>query len=137
MLTSARNTLRGIVKSVRKGAVNAEIELAVGAAIVTAIVTNESADALRLSAGDPAYALIKASSVILAKQKPERISARNILTGHITQVIPGAVNAEVIIELGGAKLTAIVTNDAVKDLVLTSGDAVFAIVKASSVIIGA
>ena len=63
---SARNQLRGTVQSVKRGAVNAEVTLALaGGAVVTAVVTNDSVDALRLAEGANAVAAFKASSVIL------------------------------------------------------------------------
>jgi molybdopterin-binding protein len=64
---SARNVLKGKVKSVKPGAVNSEVllELAPGIQLV-AIITKESAERLSLSAGTPAYAIIKASSIMIA-----------------------------------------------------------------------
>jgi molybdate transport system regulatory protein len=63
---SARNQLRGIVQAVRRGAVNTEVPLMLeGGALVTAIITNDSAQALELAPGKPALAVFKASSVIL------------------------------------------------------------------------
>ncbi|MCA8089549.1 TOBE domain-containing protein [Burkholderia anthina] len=64
---SARNQLRGTVEDVAAGAVNSEVTLALdGGGTLTAVVTNDSVDALRLDAGQRAIALFKASSVILA-----------------------------------------------------------------------
>ena len=66
-----------------------------------------------------------------------KISARNQLKGKVKQITPGAVNAEVIVELpGGQEIVAIVTLPSVKNLALSKGDNVVAIVKASSVILG-
>ncbi|MFM0219358.1 MULTISPECIES: TOBE domain-containing protein [Paraburkholderia] len=63
---SARNQLRGIVQSVKRGAVSAEVSLMLeGGAIITAVVTNESAESLGLAQGASAVAAFKASSVIL------------------------------------------------------------------------
>ena len=67
MKISARNMLKGKVKSVNHGAVNSEIvvELAGGDQIVS-IITKSSAQNLGLSAGKQVYAVIKASSVMIA-----------------------------------------------------------------------
>lgn len=67
MKISARNVLRGKVKTVRVGVVNVEVvvELPGGAEIV-AMITKESADTLGLASGKPAYAVIKASNVMIA-----------------------------------------------------------------------
>lgn len=66
-----------------------------------------------------------------------KISARNILKGKIIKVIHGAVNSEVTIELpGGTRLVSIITNNSVDTLELTDGKEAYAIIKASSVMIG-
>jgi molybdopterin-binding protein len=67
MRLSARNILKGKVKQVKVGAVNSEIvlELAQGVEIVS-IITKESAENLKLAAGRDAYAVIKASNVMIA-----------------------------------------------------------------------
>jgi molybdopterin-binding protein len=66
MKISARNTLAGIVRKVEEGAVNAEvtIELAPGLSIVS-IITVDAVRSLKLKPGDRAYAVIKASSVMV------------------------------------------------------------------------
>ena len=67
MRLSARNILKGKVVQVTKGAVNSEviIELPGGEKLVS-IITNTSAKALGLSKGKEAYAVIKASSIMIA-----------------------------------------------------------------------
>jgi len=66
-----------------------------------------------------------------------KVSARNTFSGSVTNIIKGAVNAEVTISLkGGIPLTAVVTNGAIDNLGLQVGAEAFAIIKASSVIIG-
>ncbi|SEJ99250.1 TOBE domain-containing protein [Paraburkholderia diazotrophica] len=63
---STRNRLRGKVSAVQRGAVNAEVSLALeGGAVVTAVVTNESVDELGVAEGEALVAAFKASSVIL------------------------------------------------------------------------
>ncbi len=67
MKLSARNILKGKVVKVTKGAVNSEviIELPGGEKLVS-IITNTSVKALGLVKGRPAYAVIKASNIMIA-----------------------------------------------------------------------
>jgi molybdopterin-binding protein len=66
-----------------------------------------------------------------------KISARNKLHGTIVDVTKGATTAHVRIDLGGgAVVTASITNEAVDELKLAKGQAAYAIVKASDVMIG-
>ena len=61
-----------------------------------------------------------------------KISARNNFQGTISNIVPGSVNSEIDITLGGNdKVVAIVTNGSVTSLGLTVGKAVTAIIKAS------
>jgi molybdopterin-binding protein len=67
MKLSARNVLKGKIKKVKAGAVNSEVilELMKGVEIVS-IITKESAEKLQLADGKEAYAVIKASNVMIA-----------------------------------------------------------------------
>lgn len=65
-----------------------------------------------------------------------KISARNMLKGKVTRVVPGAVNSEVEIELaGGAKIVSIITKTSAESLGLAKGKDVYAVIKASNVVI--
>ena len=139
MRTSARNHFSGRVTSVKAGAVNDEIALRTQDGLdIVAIITHGSAAALGLAAGKPAFALVKASSVlVMVDVDGSKVSARNVVAGTVSSVNKGAVNAEVIIAAtGGAQIAAIITNDSVERLGLASGKAAAAIFKASSVIVG-
>lgn len=139
MRTSARNHFTGNFTEVKAGAVNDEITLRTSEGLdIVAIITHGSAASLGLAAGKPAFALVKASSVIvMVDANSSQVSARNCLTGTIASVTKGAVNSEVIISAaGGAQIAAIVTNDSVDRLGLASGKTASAIFKASSVIVG-
>jgi len=65
-----------------------------------------------------------------------KISARNQLHGTIVEVHKGATTAHVEIEVGGAKLTASITNEAVDELKLKKGQKAYAVIKASDVMVG-
>jgi molybdopterin-binding protein len=65
-----------------------------------------------------------------------RLSARNALPGVIRTIEPGAVNAEVTIELApGLTVVSVITLDAVKSLNLKVGERAYAVIKASSVMV--
>ncbi len=139
MKTSARNQFVGKVVAVRRGAVNDEIELAIaGGERIVATVTRESTENLGLAPGREAFALVKASSVILMVDgDTARLSTRNRLAGEVARVEPGAVNAEVLVDLpGGGSVAAIVTIESARKLDLKPGRPVTALFKASSVIVG-
>lgn len=139
MKISARNVLAGKVQSVTKGAVNAQVILALDTGeTVASIITNESVDSLGLEAGKQAFAIVKASEVIVGKGLDgAKLSARNVLAGEVAGVHDGAVNSEVTIRLpGGTALVASITKESVEALSLQPGDRVAAIVKASNVLIG-
>jgi molybdopterin-binding protein len=67
MKISARNALKGTVKQLEVGAVNTEVILEIAAGVeITAIITKSSAEKLGLSVGKTAYAVVKASDVMVA-----------------------------------------------------------------------
>jgi molybdopterin-binding protein len=66
-----------------------------------------------------------------------KLSARNMLKGKVIKIVRGAVNAEVTIQLsGGEQIVSIITNGSVESLGLNEGKEAFAVIKASSVMIG-
>ena len=139
MKTSARNQFVGKVASVNAGAVNDEIEIEIsGGQRIVAIVTRESTQNLGLAPGREAYALVKASSVLLAVDVAHaKVSTRNRLEGTVSRLEPGAVNSEVVVDLpAGGTIAAIVTKESASALGLAVGKPVTALFKASSVIVG-
>jgi molybdopterin-binding protein len=67
MKLSARNQLRGTVRSVNRGAAIANVEIDVAGQRVVASITVEAVDSLEISEGDDVVAVIKASDVMIAK----------------------------------------------------------------------
>ena len=65
MKLSARNKLKGKIIDVKKGATTAHVKIDIGGQVITAAITNESADELGLASGKAAYAVIKASDVMI------------------------------------------------------------------------
>ncbi len=66
MKLSARNQIKGTIKAVTRGQTTSHVEIEVQGAIITASITNEAVDDLQLKAGMSAYAVIKASDVMVA-----------------------------------------------------------------------
>ena len=67
MKLSARNMLKGTIVEVKKGQTTSHVRIDIGGGnVLTASITNESVDDLGLAKGKPAYAVIKATSVMVA-----------------------------------------------------------------------
>jgi molybdopterin-binding protein len=66
MKISARNRLKGTIVSVTKGATTSHVKIDVNGTVVTSSITNEAVDELKLAKGMTAYAVIKASDVMVA-----------------------------------------------------------------------
>ncbi len=65
-----------------------------------------------------------------------KISARNILKGKVKKVVHGAVNSEIVIALpGGAEIVSIITRESAEALELREGKDVYAVIKASNVMV--
>ncbi|ABK44239.1 transcriptional regulator, ModE family [Magnetococcus marinus MC-1] len=138
MRTSARNTFRGTVTAVTPGAVNAEVVLRISEQTeIVAIITNHSVETLKITPESEVFAMIKSSFVILAPEsEAQRTSARNRLCGTVIEVMEGAVNDEVVLDLGGGRtITAIITKASVENLGFKVGERACALVKASHIIL--
>ena len=138
MKISARNVWVGQVVSIDKGVVNSVVNIQLkGGDKISSVITDNSVIRLGLEPGREVMAIVKASCVLLGDEiDPHKISARNILHGTIANIVPGAVNDEVTIDLpGGSTVTSIITSNSVKRLGLTQGDRLSAIIKATDVLL--
>lgn len=66
MKISARNQLKGRIVEITKGAITAHVRIDIGGAIVTSSITNTAVEELGLIVGQDAYAVVKASDVMIA-----------------------------------------------------------------------
>jgi molybdopterin-binding protein len=65
-----------------------------------------------------------------------KLSARNMLKGKVKKIVSGAVNSEVVIETAaGELLVSIITKESVESLGLKEGKGVYAVIKASNVMV--
>jgi molybdate transport system regulatory protein len=65
-----------------------------------------------------------------------KVSARNQMRGTVSAIKEGAVEAQVTLDVGGQKITSVITMDALADLGLSVGAPAIAIVKADHVMLG-
>lgn len=133
---SARNQFEGTVTKVQEGAVNGIVTVDVNGTPVSATISMGSIENLGLKPGVKAYAVIKATDVMIGKGRLE-LSARNQFPGKVTAVEEGAVNGLVKMEvLGGNTVTATISMGSIRDLGLEPGTDAVAVIKATSVMIG-
>lgn len=137
MKLSARNQIKGTVKSVKEGAVNAVVVICRGDRNpIKADITMEAVEALGLAEGKECYAVVKATSVMFATEKLAGLSARNQIEGTVVKVAKGAVNGHVTIEdADGVQITGSITNEAIEALGLAEGKPAVAIIKATDVMV--
>lgn len=135
MKTSARNQLSGNIVAITQGKVNSEVSLDINGTTLKAVITNDALIDMGLTVGNSVVAIVKASAMIVSKERPGKISARNILETTVNEVIDGAVNCELKLTMGNTSLTAIITEDAAKELSITTGETLYTIIKANSIIL--
>ena len=135
-MISARNKIKGTIREVKEGAVNGIVKLETPKGHkVSATISMEAIRDLGLKAGKEATAVIKATEVMMANDFL-KISARNQFRGKITEILPGAVNAIVKLDVDAEfGLSSTISLEAVKELSLKAGEEAVAVIKATSVMI--
>jgi molybdate transport system regulatory protein len=135
-MLSARNQFPGTVKTISRGAVNAEVIIKSDSGLeLSSIITLGSCVRMNLEPGTKVFAVIKASDILIGVGTDFKISASNNLPGSIKKILRGAVNDEIILDANGTELVAIITEASTKRLGLTEGTKASALIKASNVLI--
>ncbi|MFF5310561.1 TOBE domain-containing protein [Streptomyces massasporeus] len=134
MSLSIRNQLPGTVTAVTTGEAMATVTVRLtGGQNLTAAITREAVEDLRLAPGTAVRALMKSTEVSLATAPVEGLSIRNQLPGTVTDLAAGEAMASVRVTVEGGELTAAITRDAAEDLALSPGTPVVALIKATEV----
>jgi molybdate transport system regulatory protein len=137
--TSARNQFSCTVSRIVEGPVSAQVFLALDDDCeLEAQITSDSVRHLGLSAGREVIALVKAPAVFLLSDPDTRTSVSNHLSGIVSRIHQGSVNAEVVVDLSLTRtrhVTSVVTTQAVAALGLKVGSTVTAAFQATSVIL--
>jgi molybdate transport system regulatory protein len=138
MKTSARNALRGTISAIESDTLSAEVAVTVApGTTIHALVTTGSVKELGLCVGREAIVLIKAPFVMIAPgEDPPRTSVRNCVRGIVQRCDISAVNAEIVLDIGGGKtLAASITAHSARSLGLAPGKPACALFDAAHVII--
>jgi len=136
--TSARNSFFGKISAIRKGDIQARVELVtlVGDRLTT-VITNDSLARLGLKPGMLITAEVKAPLVILEKASREPgCSADNRFQGTIHRIIRGRLTTEYVVQIAdGTQLCSLVTSDSSDHLGLAPNDPVWAMFTAFTVVL--
>ena len=135
MKISARNQFKGIVTNINEGAVNAIVSIEANGEVISSTISLNAVKELGLKKGDAAYAIIKATEVMIATELP-KISARNKFHGVIKGIQSGSVNDIVTLETKFGVVSSTISKYAVEELELSVGKEAYAIIKATSVMVG-
>ncbi|MER5829718.1 TOBE domain-containing protein [Streptomyces sp. NPDC002130] len=134
MSLSIRNQLPGTVTDITPGEAMATVRVRLtGGQDLTAAITREAAEDLRLAPGTAVRALLKSTEVSLATAPIEGLSIRNQLPGTVTDLVAGEAMVSVRLTVEGGELTSAITRDAAEELALSPGIPVVALIKATEV----
>lgn len=138
--TSARNTFFGKISALRKGDIQAQVDLVtLSGNVVTTVITNNSLERLGLKAGALMAAEVKAPWVVLHKaEEMPACSAENIFLGTVSKVLRGKLTTEFIVRIeDGTELCSLVTEESRRKLGIKEGDKVWAVFNCFAVILRA
>lgn len=138
--TSARNAFFGKIETLRKGDIQAWVEISTpGGCRISAVITHHSVTRLGLRPGALVAAEVKAPWVtILRSADDPACSADNVLGGTVERIVHGKVTSEIVARIAdGTQICAIVTEESLNQLGLRPGDRVWAAFNAFAVVLHA
>ncbi len=136
--TSARNSFFGKIRSIRKGDIQAKVEMmTLGGDMVTTVITNDSLSRLGLKSGSLITAEVKAPWVILQKGEREPEStAENRFLGTISRINKGEITTEYVVRISdGTELCSIVTTENARQMGFQEDDRVWAVFNSFCVVL--
>ncbi len=125
----------GTITRVVKGHIHANVQILWKSIPLSVVITKASCEDMCLSEGDTISVLIKGTDVMLAKSFSGMISARNRVSGVVKRIIEGDVVSKVFVASQEEMLHAIITNTSLKEMDISEGDEVMAIVKSTELIL--
>ena len=136
MKSSSKNLISGDIKEINQGEYNTKIEVKVSEDLsLYSIIPTSSFLDMKLKLDEKVFALIQESSIMIALNNPEGISARNIIKSTISALKTDAVSTEIKLSIGKNTLTSAISNDSHEQLGLKIGQEIYAIIKATDIVI--
>lgn len=136
MNISACNRLSGTVSEMKKGRVTTNARISAGGRRITAVIATSSAESMGLEVGDAIDVLFREVDVLLMKgDGAERVSASNRISGAVLDIKKGNVTAEIPIDVGGGRITAVIARTSAEEMGLAVGDKVTAMFREIDVIL--
>jgi molybdate transport system regulatory protein len=136
--TSARNAFFGKIETLRKGDVQAWVEISTpGGYTISAVITNHSLERLGLKRGRLVAAEVKAPWVTIHRSADDlESSADNVLGGTVEHIVRGKVTSEIVARIiDGTEICSIVTEQSLEKLGLRTGDRVWVAFNAFTVVL--
>ena len=125
----------GTITKVVKGHIHANVQILWKSIPLSVVITTASCEDMHLSEGDSITVLIKGTDVMLAKSFSGMISARNRVGGVVKRIIEGDVVSKVFVESQDEMLHSIITNTSLKEMEISEGNEITAIVKSTELIL--
>lgn len=136
MKSSSKNLISGDIKEINQGEYNTKVEVKVSEDLsLYSIIPTSSFLDMKLKLDEKVFALIQESSIMIALNNPEGISARNIIKSTISALKTDAVSTEIKLSIGKNTLTSAISNDSHEQLGLKIGQEIYAIIKATDIVI--
>lgn len=125
----------GTITKVVKGHIHANVQILWKSIPLSVVITTASCEDMHLLEGDSITVLIKGTDVMLAKSLSGMISARNRVSGVVKQIIEGDVVSKVFVESQDEMLHAVITNTSLREMDISEGNDITAIVKSTELIL--
>jgi len=138
--TSARNSFFGKIETLRKGDIQAWVEIStLGGYRICAVITNHSLERLGLKPGALVAAEVKAPWVTIHRSADDpECSADNVLCGTVVRIVRGKVTSEIVARIAdGTEICSIVTEQSLKKLGLRLADRLWVAFNAFTVVLHA
>ncbi|WP_415397472.1 TOBE domain-containing protein [Sulfurimonas sp. CS5] len=136
MKSSSRNMITGYIKEFSTAEYNTKLELSISEdTSLFAIIPTATFIDMHLKKGDKVFALVQESSIMLSTAQLHGISARNMIKSTISALKTDAVSTEVKLSIGKNTLTSAISNESLESLNLQIGQEIYAIIKATDIIV--